>query len=542
MDPVAELARLNVLLEIVADWAQATERTEVIGSIKRLHWVIEFNRCFTVLYGPEPAALEVCQLSADSTRQVSLDAATPTTRQLIARVLETRRSAVDDADRIMAMCHPLVAGETVLGALCFESASSPYDLRDYRLAHFIGESFAGTLDRVAARKAEREANRLKDEFLATLSHELRTPLNAILGWTHILEVGSRDNAAVDRATQIIKRNAQAQAQLVADILDVSCIIGGKLTLSLGLVSLRTVIEAALDDVRPAADAKGIVVETVFGDVAPIIADRDRLQQVMWNLLSNAIKFTPKEGRVRIEVQAQARDIVVTITDSGQGIDPEFLPHVFERFSQADGSSSRLHGGLGLGMAIVRHLVELHGGSVTAASGGKDQGATFTVAIPLGVRPQEGSLPELERRTETRQTGWESVPMLHDISVLIVDDDADAREIVELMLRTRGAHVLACASALEALEAVTAHPPDVVISDIAMSGQDGLEFIRQLRERRPQQGGRVTAIALTAYAGPHDSEMTLAAGFDRHMTKPVEPAELITAVAQLAVDRVAKTRL
>ena len=393
-----------------------------------------------------------------------------------------------------------------------------------------------------ARLDAQAMNRLKDEFLATLSHELRTPLNAILGWAHILQVGRRDDASVDRATRVIKNNAQAQAQLVADILDVSRIIGGKLNLHLGLVSLRTVIEAALESVQPAADAKGIVVNTVFDEVAPIVADRGRLQQVMWNLLSNAIKFTPKEGHVRIEVQAQGGDVVVTVADSGQGIDPDFLPHVFERFTQADSSFSRLHAGLGLGMAIVRHLVELHGGSVKAASDGKDQGATFTVSIPFGVRPPEGALPEIERRTETRATGWESVPMLHDITVLIVDDDADAREVVELMLRTRGAHVTACSSATEALEAVTAHPPDVVISDIAMPGQDGLEFIRQLRERRPQQGGQVPAIALTAYAGPHDSEMTLAAGFDRHMTKPVEPADLITAVAQLAgVGRVAKTR-
>jgi len=260
-------------------------------------------------------------------------------------------------------------------------------------------------------------------------------------------------------------------------------------------------------------------------------------------LSNAIKFTPKEGRVRIAVQELARDVVVSVADSGQGIDPEFLPHVFERFTQADSSSSRLHSGLGLGMAIVRHLVELHGGTVEAASGGKDQGAAFTVSIPLGVRPQENSRPELERRADARATGWESVPMLRDITVLIVDDDPDAREVVELMLQTRGAHVVAAASVIEALEEVTAHPPDVVISDIAMPGQTGLEFIRQLRELSPHQGGQVPAIALTAYAGPHDSEMTLAAGFDRHMTKPVDPTDLITAVAELAgVSRVAKTRI
>lgn len=246
---------------------------------------------------------------------------------------------------------------------------------------------AQLLEREQRVRVEAQAmNRLKDEFLATLSHELRTPLNAILGWTKILETGSRDNESIDRATRVIKRNAQAQAHLVADILDVSSIIGGKLKLHLEPVSLRTVIDAALEAVEPAADAKGIVIDTVFGDVAPIIADRDRLQQIMWNLLSNAIKFTPKEGHVRIEVQAQARDIVVTIADSGQGIDPAFLPHVFDRFSQADGTFTRLHWGLGLGMAIVRHLVELHGGHVTAASDGKDQGATFTVTLPVGASP------------------------------------------------------------------------------------------------------------------------------------------------------------
>jgi signal transduction histidine kinase len=403
---------------------------------------------------------------------------------------------------------------------------------------------ADLLEREQRARLEAQAiNRMKDEFLATLSHELRTPLNAILGWTHLLEVGARDAASVDRATRIIKNNAQLQAQLVADILDVSRIIGGKLNLRLGLVSLRTVIEAALEAVQPAADAKAIVIDTVFGEVEPIIADRDRLQQVMWNLLSNAIKFTPREGRVRIEVRADARDLVVTVADSGQGIDPEFLPHVFERFTQADSSFARQHGGLGLGMAIVRHLVELHGGYVSAASGGKDQGATFTVSLPLGVRVPEGSIPEPERRTQTRDSGLELFPTLKGLTVLVVDDDVDGREVVELMLRTRGARVIACASATEALEAVTAHSPDVIVSDIAMPGQDGLEFIRHLRELRPQDGGQVPAIALTAYAGAQDSAMTLAAGFHRHLTKPVEPSELITAVAQLAGTRRAiKTRI
>ena len=295
-----------------------------------------------------------------------------TQRQALKEAADTLKGAYDDMEhRVEARTSELAATNRSLEAEI--AARQRVEIERTQLLE--GEQ--------RARLQAQAMNRLKDEFLATLSHELRTPLNAILGWTHILDVGSRDTAAVDRAIRVIQKNARAQAQLVDDILDVSSIIGGKLHLHLELVSLRTVIEAAIETVEPAAGAKGIAVDTVFGDVAPIIADRDRLQQIMWNLLSNAIKFTPKDGRVRIEVQAQARDIVVTITDSGEGIDPTFLPHLFERFSQADGSFTRQHGGLGLGMAIVRHLVELHGGRVTAASDGKDQGATFTVTLPVG---------------------------------------------------------------------------------------------------------------------------------------------------------------
>ena len=236
-------------------------------------------------------------------------------------------------------------------------------------------------------------NRLKDEFLSTLSHELRTPLNAILGWADILQKGAEDPVRIARGLRVIKKNAEAQARLIDDMMDVSSIMGGRLTLKLGLVSLRSVIEAALDAAEPAVGAKCITVERDLEDLAPIVADRDRLQQVLWNLLSNAVKFTPKDGRIRVELRAQEGDIVLTVTDSGQGIDPAFLPHVFDRFAQADGSVTRVHWGLGLGMAIVRHLVELHGGLVTAASDGKDQGATFAVTLPLGATPGVDSKPD-----------------------------------------------------------------------------------------------------------------------------------------------------
>ena len=261
---------------------------------------------------------------------------------------------------------------------------------------------AHLLEREQRARLEAQAmNRMKDEFLATLSHELRTPLNAILGWAHILEVGPRDPKGIDRATRAIKNNAQAQAQLVADILDVSRIIGGNLALHLSVVGVGSVIEAALEAVQPAADAKGIEITTVIGDVPPMLVDRDRLQQVMWNLLSNAIKFTPRDGRVGIEVQAFPGDVIITVTDNGQGIEPEFLPHVFERFTQEDSSLGRQHGGLGLGMAIVRHLVELHGGSVSVSSPGKGLGAVFTISLPISARPPEGTDPHAERRAQSR---------------------------------------------------------------------------------------------------------------------------------------------
>ena len=320
-----------------------------------------------------------------------------TQREALKKAADALKGAYDEMeDRVEARTGELAATNRSLEAEMAERQRVEVEL-------------AQLLTREQGARVEAQAmNRLKDEFLATLSHELRTPLNAILGWAHILETGARDTATIDRATRVIKRNAQAQAHLVADMIDVSSIIGGRLALNLELVSLRTVIEAALEAVEPAVDAKCIIVVAEFGDVAPIIADRDRLQQIMWNILSNAIKFTPKDGRVRIEVQAQVRDIVVTITDSGQGIDPTFLPNIFDRFSQADGSFTRLHGGLGLGMAIVRHLVELHGGRVTAASEGKDQGATFTVTLPVGASP-----------------GWESATRPAGVAVVPGNDAAAA---------------------------------------------------------------------------------------------------------------------
>lgn len=395
-------------------------------------------------------------------------------------------------------------------------------------------------EREQAARLEAEAmNRLKDEFLGTLSHELRTPLNAILGWTHLLEVGQRDDASIARATRIIKSNAQAQAQLVADILDVSRIISGRLQLYIKPLDPRAVIEATLETLRPAAHAKGIAIATVWPAAGgTLLADHDRLRQVMWNLLSNAIKFTPAGGHVRVELDLSPREVRIVVADDGKGIDAAFLPHVFDRFRQADSSIGRTHGGLGLGMAIVRHLLELHGGSISVHSAGTNQGTTFRVALPVRAPTIEAVETRVELRASSREGEGLPLPSLAGVSVLVVDDEADAREVLRLVLMERGADVRAVASAAAGFRAIRRRVPDVLVSDVGMPGQDGHEFIRKLRLLPESQGSRVAAVALTAYATPGDRDKALAAGFDRHVTKPIVPAEIVGVVASLARRRAA----
>jgi signal transduction histidine kinase len=390
------------------------------------------------------------------------------------------------------------------------------------------------LEREQAARVEAEAmNRMKDEFLGTLSHELRTPLNAILGWTHLLEVGKRDDLAIERATRVIKKNAQAQAQLVADILDVSRIISGKLQLFIGVVDLRSVIESTLDTLRPAAEAKGIAIETVWSENGTFFGDQDRLQQVMWNLLSNAIKFTREGGHVRVELRVTDCELRVIVADDGQGIVADFLPHVFDRFTQADSSLGRAHGGLGLGMAIVRHLIELHGGSVAVASDGKDRGTTFTVKLPVRTQAADAEIVPVDQRSAPRELEAETLPSLSGVSVLVVDDEEEAREVLLLILQERGAEVTAVASAAAAFRALRKKIPDVLVSDVGMPGQDGHAFIRKLRTLGVERGADVPAVALTAYARSVDAESAIAAGFNRHVAKPVVPSELVDIVAGLA---------
>ncbi len=377
-------------------------------------------------------------------------------------------------------------------------------------------------------------NRAKDEFLAVVSHELRTPLTPIISWTRLLATGDLDPSTTRRALESIERNARSQAQLVDDLLDVSRIIAGKVRLDIQQLELAPLLEAAIDSTRPAADAKGIRIQTVLDPRAGhVAADPERLQQVFWNLLSNAIKFTPQDGRVAVQLRRVDSHVEVVVSDTGQGINPEFLPHVFERFRQADSTSKRVHGGLGLGLAIVRHIVELHGGRVHATSPGEGQGASFRVELPVSWLRPTATSSGIHATANTAPSPLAPSTAIPGLRVLVVDDEPDTLETVQTILGKCGAEVRTAASANDALAALDDWLPDVVISDIGMPDQDGYELIRHVRERPAARGGLVPAIALTAYARIEDRLKALAAGFQMHVPKPVDPAELVAVVASLA---------
>jgi signal transduction histidine kinase len=384
---------------------------------------------------------------------------------------------------------------------------------------------AGALRREGAARMEAEAsNRAKDEFIAMISHELRTPLGAILIWAQLLKAEELDAAAVARAVGMIERSTKTLAQLIDDLLDASRIIAGKLTFETRALDLRPVIEAALEAAVPAAQTKGVVIERApIATLPPVSGDAGRLQQVVGNLLANAIKFTTEGGRIEVGVERAGTVARVRVTDTGQGISPDFLPFIFERFRQADTTSTRKQKGLGLGLAIARHIVELHGGTIEAASPGEGRGSTFTVTLPLLV--SEPLAPRAEERTV-------EPPTLDGITVLVVDDEEDAREAMSVLLRQAGARVIPVSSALEALEFLDRQTPDVLLSDIAMPGEDGYALIRHVRGRTSEKGGRVRAAALTAYATLDDRAKALRAGYDEHIPKPVDPTRLIGVVALL----------
>lgn len=369
------------------------------------------------------------------------------------------------------------------------------------------------------------ANRAKEDFLATLSHELRTPLNAMLGWTRLLRMGKLDGPAMARALQTIERNAHIQEQLIADILDVSRIVTGKLRFDLRPIELAPVVDAAIDAVRPAAEAKGIQLKADTAFEGTVLGDPDRLQQVVWNLVVNAIKFTPPGGQVVLAICRSGPSAAITVRDTGEGIQPELLPFIFDRFTQGDTSVTRPHGGLGLGLSIVRHIVELHGGRVQAESEGRGRGACFSVHLP--VRAIQQPSDQVSPLTQP----------LSGVKVLVVDDDADARETVSLALAQCGAKTAAVGSAREALQMLPEFRPDVLVSDISMPGEDGYSFIRRVRSSASQGVGDVPAVALTAYCQPEDQRRALMAGFQKFVSKPVEPDELAAVVRTLSERRV-----
>jgi signal transduction histidine kinase len=365
------------------------------------------------------------------------------------------------------------------------------------------------------------ANRTKDEFLATLSHELRTPLNAMLGWVQLIRTGRLEPEMVGRGMEVLEHNTRMQAQLIDDLLDVSRIITGKLIVERRVVLLRDAMQRALDSIRPTAEVKGVrLIQEAEGNFA-ILGDATRIQQILWNLLSNAVKFTPRSGTVTLRSFLEGASVVLQVQDTGEGIAPEALPFIFDRFRQADSSTTRKHGGLGLGLAIVRHLVELHGGTVDATSKGQGQGSTFTLHLPIH-QPTSPSLdPRLPKREDVK-----------GLRILVVEDAADTLELLDLILSSHGAQVLTCRMAQEALRLLSGFMPDLIISDIGMPEMDGYAFIRSVRQLPAEQGGAIPAIALTAMARSEDREAVLAAGYQLHLCKPIVPSDLLENVRRL----------
>ncbi|MGH7342348.1 MAG: PAS domain S-box protein, partial [Candidatus Rokuibacteriota bacterium] len=407
-------------------------------------------------------------------------------------------------------------------------------LRDISERKRVESERASLLAREQGARSEAEAaNRAKDEFLTVLSHELRTPLNAVYGWVRMLRAHQLDEAASARALEAIDRNANAQVQLIDDLLDVSRVITGKMRLDVRPVDLRAVIEGALDAVRPAAEAKAIRLQHVLDPRAgPITGDAARLQQVVWNLLINAVKFTPKSGRVQVHLQRVNSHVEIVVSDTGQGMAPEVLPFVFDRFRQADSSSTRTHSGLGLGLALVKHLVELHGGSVVAHSPGEGRGATFVVKLALTIAETVDAPAPRVHPTAAVET-LPDVVRLDGLQVVVVDDDPDACELAAAILTRAGAVVRTCLSAREALDLLRQWHPDVLIADIEMPGEDGYSLIRKVRALAAEQGGRTPAVALTAYGRTQDRMLSLTAGYNMHVPKPVDPGELTAIVASVA---------
>jgi PAS domain S-box-containing protein len=533
-----QVARLAV--PVLGDWCLVdltgedgrVERVEVAHADPTLTGLAERLRHFPPVQNPEhPSARAMRQ-----DRTILVAEVTGALEERSAQSPEHLR-AIQDMKCLSMMSVPLLARGRTIGVLTFattESSGRRYGPEDVLRMEEVARRVAMALDNARLfalaqeeRQRAEEANRLKDDFLTTVSHELRTPLTAIIGWVKMLRTGRLPPDKHARALETVDRNTQAQAQLIEDLLDVSRIISGKLRMETQPVHLVDVVQAAMESVRPAADAKAIRFQAELapgGDV--VMGDGGRLQQVVWNLLSNAVKFSPGGSHVRVRLRRVEASLEVTVTDEGPGIPADFLPHIFERFRQLEGGTTRRHGGLGLGLAIVRHLVELHGGTVHAASEGPGRGATFTVRLPSTL-PQQ---PAPERPAPRAPLPLHAV--LAARRILVVDDEEDNREVLKVMLEEHGAHVVTAGSAAEALRAVREARPELLVSDIGMPGEDGYRLISQVRALPAEQGGGVPAVALTAYARVEDRTRALTAGFNMHVAKPVEPTELLSILSNL----------
>ena len=466
-----------------------------------------------------------------------------TEQTLVSTVRDQRHLAIMRRLRPQsAIAVPMVVRQRVIGAITLvrTTPGHTYETADVAMAEELARRAALAVDNAMlyseadqARAQAEGANRAKDEFLAVLSHELRTPMNAVYGWARMLQMGQIDSATTPRALDAIVRNAHVQLQLIDDLLDVSRIISGKMRLDMCPVDIQRVLEAALDAVRPAVEAKGLRLQTLLDPSAgPVNGDPDRLQQVVWNLLINAVKFTPRDGRIQLTLQRVNSHLEIVVSDTGSGIRSELIPVIFDRFRQGESGSTRNQSGLGIGLALVRHLVELHGGSVTAESEGEGKGATFRVKLPLVaalVRLREDRAHPTARQPVPAYHG----PSLRGLRVLVVDDDPDALDLIATILKRAEAEPMLCSSPPEALAAVRSFKPHVLVSDIEMPGEDGYSLIRKVRELAGSEGGQVPAVALTAYGRPEDRVRSLSAGYSMHVAKPVDPVELGVIVANLA---------
>jgi PAS domain S-box-containing protein len=515
------------LVQSEARWRSFVESNIIGVVICRLDRIIEANDAFLQMLGYTREELADPGISWPSiTSPESLERSQAASRELRLRgnIAPFEKEYIrKDGSRVWAL-----EGAATISDADDRWMSFIMDISDRK--HASVEREAAWQREHAARTQAEEATRLKDEFLANLSHELRTPMNAIIGWTHLLKSGRLDESQRLRAMESIDRGARSQAKLIEDLLDVSRIVSGKLSLSMAPVDLRAVLNAALDSQRPAAQAKGV--NLVFASEAPdvaVIGDVGRLQQVFLNVLTNAVKFTPADGRVRVTLDRSEDSACVSVEDTGEGIAPEFLPYVFDRFRQADGTSTRNHMGLGLGLAIVKHVVEMHGGSVKAESDGLGRGARFTVVLPLA-----GSLDGQAPRgpIADRMPGNYSLQGGLGMRVLIVEDDVETRDILAAILERAGFSYRVANRASEALSVLDDWLPDVIVSDIGMPDMDGNQFVQQLRSRPAAQGGQIPALALSAFARAEDRELALRSGYQAHVAKPVDPEDLVKAITSL----------